>query len=666
YYVIVRPDSLDTRRNIAIDDGLWYLHANMNRTTTGSNLTGYWRAQDALNNWYLAATASAVMAFENNGHLPSGSANNPYTETVTRGLNYIMGNLRKHTFTEADKWFDYTGDGLKADPPRADNGGDGYGLYAETDHTFYAGGIVQMAIAGCREPGRVVPADLGIAEVRGKTYKQVAQQMADYFAGGQYDSGNGAGGWRYNYNEWPDQSAVQWPVLGMHAAEENFHITVHPTAKTRLRDYWLVYCQNANGGFGYDGPNATVNVSKTGAGLACFWWVGRDQSWAKAQSAMAYINTNWNTNTTNYYTVGRFYSMYAVMKAARLAVPEITHFGTHDWYAEYSTWITNNQHNDGYWNDLDTWIGGYLGPHMRTSFAILIMTSAVITEPPSASFTITPNPADINLDITFDASASTDPEGRPLTYAWNFGDGTTGEGAIVTHQYTEYGNYSVTLTATNNATPPVSGIATQTANITADNHPPVAVTGGPYSAWIGPVTKPPVALDGSASYDIDPGDSITKFEWELDKIYPYDFDEGTTAQTTYVWNSAGTYDIALRITDDPDSGLTNPGRNTVAWTTVEIKLDSTAPTVEIALTPDTPEGENGWYLAAPSITITAADAQSGMKEIHYWWGGEAHTVVAGDTASFSAIEGAHTLRYFARDAVDNDSAEQTVVIKVDT
>ena len=43
--------------------------------------------------------------------------------------------------------------------------------------------------------------------------------------------------------------------------------------------------------------------------------------------------------------------------------------------------------------------------------------------------------------ITFDGTRSLDADGDPLTYAWNFGDGSTGTGAIVTHTYATGGTY---------------------------------------------------------------------------------------------------------------------------------------------------------------------------------------------------------------------------------
>ena len=55
-----------------------------------------------------------------------------------------------------------------------------------------------------------------------------------------------------------------------------------------------------------------------------------------------------------------------------------------------------------------------------------------------------------NLGCTFDGSASTAPSGAIASYSWNFGDSTTGSGAMTTHGYASGGSFTYTLTVTDN------------------------------------------------------------------------------------------------------------------------------------------------------------------------------------------------------------------------
>ncbi|MCD8481555.1 MAG: PKD domain-containing protein [Verrucomicrobia bacterium] len=52
------------------------------------------------------------------------------------------------------------------------------------------------------------------------------------------------------------------------------------------------------------------------------------------------------------------------------------------------------------------------------------------------------------MTIQFNASASTDPEGRALTFHWDFGDGSTATGVTATHTYANAINTQVQLTVT--------------------------------------------------------------------------------------------------------------------------------------------------------------------------------------------------------------------------
>src|SRR5207244_12013112 len=66
--------------------------------------------------------------------------------------------------------------------------------------------------------------------------------------------------------------------------------------------------------------------------------------------------------------------------------------------------------------------------------------------------------------VSFDGSGSSDPGGSTLTYAWTFGDGTSGTAVKPTHTYASFGSYTVSLTVTN-AGGTASAPATTTATI---------------------------------------------------------------------------------------------------------------------------------------------------------------------------------------------------------
>lgn len=68
----------------------------------------------------------------------------------------------------------------------------------------------------------------------------------------------------------------------------------------------------------------------------------------------------------------------------------------------------------------------------------------------------------LNKSVNFDASQSADSDGTIVSYAWNFGDGTTGSGVSVGHKFTRTGTFTVKLTVTDNN----GAVGTDTAAVT--------------------------------------------------------------------------------------------------------------------------------------------------------------------------------------------------------
>jgi PKD repeat protein len=156
---------------------------------------------------------------------------------------------------------------------------------------------------------------------------------------------------------------------------------------------------------------------------------------------------------------------------------------------------------------------------------------------PKASFSYSPTLPLINEVVVFNASTST-PEGGSITqYLWSFGDGTTGEGMIISHAYQTFGTFTVTLTVTD--TEGLSDTCTKSIRIAI---PPVAnFTFKP--AY--PIINQPVTFNASTSYD--PDRRIIEYTW--------DFGDGnitTTSQPiiTHAYAVADVYKVTLTVTDD--------------------------------------------------------------------------------------------------------------------
>lgn len=143
----------------------------------------------------------------------------------------------------------------------------------------------------------------------------------------------------------------------------------------------------------------------------------------------------------------------------------------------------------------------------------------------------------VNVALTFNGSASTDPDGTIVSYSWDFGDGNTGTGATPSHTYTTANTYNVTLTVTDNMS--ATDSAGTTATIGQGNQSPVANAGGPYTGTAG------VALTFDGSGSSDPDGTIVSYSWDFG-----DGNTGTGVSPSHTYGANGNYTVSLTVTDN--------------------------------------------------------------------------------------------------------------------
>jgi len=172
-----------------------------------------------------------------------------------------------------------------------------------------------------------------------------------------------------------------------------------------------------------------------------------------------------------------------------------------------------------------------------------------------------PYTGNVNVPVTFDGSASYDSDGGELTYAWDFGDGTTGEGMTPQHTYAMAGTYTVSLTVTDNdqksdtasTTATISGAAVLDLDIAAFSVTSSLKLGK--SAAIKLTVENPGTVIGQAPATVVGmmGDTQV-YKWTLN-VYDYNGKGSTSfAFPSYKPTAKGTINWTVTIADvDPDT-----------------------------------------------------------------------------------------------------------------
>jgi len=141
---------------------------------------------------------------------------------------------------------------------------------------------------------------------------------------------------------------------------------------------------------------------------------------------------------------------------------------------------------------------------------------------PVAEVFANPTTGSAPLDVAFNASTSSDPDDDPLTFTWNFGDGSTGTGATPTHRYAASGTYNPVVTVSDGR----GGTATATVRIDVGNTAPQPTISSPTASQLFRVGEV-ITLQGSA-FDAQDGTlPSNRLTWEVilhhnnDHTHPY-------------------------------------------------------------------------------------------------------------------------------------------------
>lgn len=161
---------------------------------------------------------------------------------------------------------------------------------------------------------------------------------------------------------------------------------------------------------------------------------------------------------------------------------------------------------------------------------------------PTATFVTSPLAPIIDQQINFNASGSQAEPGHTITsWAWNFGDGTLADGALVSHAYSQAGTYTVTLKTTDDAGRK-STLTTQTITVSNGN-PGADFTFNPSA----PRAGQQVTFDGSPSQAFG-GRTIVSYSWSFG-----DGGSGTGQVVNHSFAVIGaaptTYNVLLTVTD---------------------------------------------------------------------------------------------------------------------
>lgn len=147
-------------------------------------------------------------------------------------------------------------------------------------------------------------------------------------------------------------------------------------------------------------------------------------------------------------------------------------------------------------------------------------------------------------DMVSFAAAASDPDGDPLVFVWDFGDGSTATGPAATHRYADDGVYRAVLTVADGR----GGVTTAGRTVTVVNVAPAVSVSGPARA---PAGQP--AAFAAAPSDPGPADGLA-VSWQVTDERGRVVAAGAGNAFTFTPDRPGSYRVACTVTDG-DGGV---------------------------------------------------------------------------------------------------------------
>ncbi len=119
----------------------------------------------------------------------------------------------------------------------------------------------------------------------------------------------------------------------------------------------------------------------------------------------------------------------------------------------------------------------------------------------------------VPLAVDFSSAGSVDPEGKPLTYSWAFGDGTTSTAANPTHTYNQSGQFTARLTVSDGVNSTIS-----TPIVISVGNPPSATIHSPVDGVFFRAADV-ISFSGTGTDPEDGTLSASAFTWNIDFLH---------------------------------------------------------------------------------------------------------------------------------------------------